>query len=45
MSLVSNYQHMLDNRLSKPKTISQVEESQRTSQTRIRVFKNSSPNE
>ncbi len=45
MSLVHNYQHMLDHRLSKPKTISQVEESQRTSQTRIRVYKNSSPNE
>ena len=45
MNLVHNYQHMMDHRLSKPKTISQVEDSHRTSQTRMRIFKNSSPAE
>lgn len=45
MKLVHNYQHMMDQRLSKPKALTQVEESHRTSQKRIRVFKNSSVNE
>lgn len=45
MNLVHNYQRMMDYRLAKPKGINEVEENNRTSQTRIRVFKNSSPME
>jgi len=45
MSLVHNYQHMMDHRLSKPKAVNEVEDVQRTSQARIRIFKNSSPND
>lgn len=45
MNLVHNYQRMMDYRLAKPKGVNEVEENNRTSQTRIRVFKNSSPME